>query len=169
MSYGLTLHGWHAFTTTGARMKQKSCFKFLLWLGFEPRTSQSKGRERYHSTTAHPQCCSLWCLILLVLFIVDSNFISGTLFLIVTFVDLFWNLLVVTEWWCLFSEREQNRDQMTADVSRSSGVSMEIRMEREAASSFQEDSSPCNNIDPRMCSQTLCSPHSLSVSIACSL
>lgn len=53
-----------------------------------------------------------------------------------------------------YREREQNRDQMTADVSRSSGVSMEIRMEREAASSFQEDSSPCNNIDPRVGSES---------------
>ena len=35
------------------RMKQKSRFKFLLWPGFEPRTSQYNGRERYHLTTAH--------------------------------------------------------------------------------------------------------------------
>src|SRR6218665_2692229 len=31
-------------------------FKFLPWPGFEPRTSQSNGRERYHSTTTHPHC-----------------------------------------------------------------------------------------------------------------
>ena len=30
-------------------------FKFLPWPGFEPRTSQSNDRERYHSTTAPPQ------------------------------------------------------------------------------------------------------------------
>ena len=30
-------------------------FKFLPWLGFEPRTSQSNGRQRYHSTTMHHQ------------------------------------------------------------------------------------------------------------------
>ena len=53
-SYGLTLQGWHAFTTAGLRMKQKSCFKSLLWPRFEPRTSQSIVRERHHSTTAHP-------------------------------------------------------------------------------------------------------------------
>src|SRR6218665_1387486 len=29
-------------------------FKFLPWPGFEPRTSQSNGRERNHSTTATP-------------------------------------------------------------------------------------------------------------------
>ena len=28
---------------------------FLPWPGFEPRTSQSNGRERYHSITTHPQ------------------------------------------------------------------------------------------------------------------
>src|SRR6218665_989155 len=34
------------------RMKQKSRFKFLPWPGFEPRTLQSDGRDRDHSTTA---------------------------------------------------------------------------------------------------------------------
>ena len=29
VSYGLTLHGWHTFTTAGVRMKQKSHFKCL--------------------------------------------------------------------------------------------------------------------------------------------
>src|SRR6218665_2336960 len=33
-------------------MKLKSRIKFLPWLGFEPRTLQSDGRDRYHSTTA---------------------------------------------------------------------------------------------------------------------
>ena len=47
-------HGWHAFTTAGVRMKQKSCFKFLPWPGFESRTTQANGRERDQSTTAHP-------------------------------------------------------------------------------------------------------------------
>src|SRR6218665_1972872 len=32
----------------GVRMKQKSRLKVLLWLGFEPRTLQSDGREHYH-------------------------------------------------------------------------------------------------------------------------
>src|SRR6218665_2384481 len=32
----------------GVRMHQKSRFKFLSWPGFEPRTLQSNGRERYH-------------------------------------------------------------------------------------------------------------------------
>ena len=32
----------------GVCIKQNSHFKFLLWPGFEPRTSQSNGRERYH-------------------------------------------------------------------------------------------------------------------------
>lgn len=44
-----------------------------------------------------------------------------------------------------YREREQNRDQLTADVARSSSVSMEIRMERESAS-FQEDSPSRNNL-----------------------
>lgn len=52
-----------------------------------------------------------------------------------------------------YREREQNRDQMTADASRSSGVSMEIRMERDAASSFQEES-PRNNVTPRVGSES---------------
>ena len=32
----------------GVRKKHKSRFKFLPWPEFEPQTSQSKGRERYH-------------------------------------------------------------------------------------------------------------------------
>ena len=32
----------------GVRMKQKSRFKCQPWPGFEPRTLQSDGRERYH-------------------------------------------------------------------------------------------------------------------------
>src|SRR6218665_15602 len=32
----------------GVRMKQTSRFKFLPWLGIEPRTSQSNGCEHYH-------------------------------------------------------------------------------------------------------------------------
>src|SRR6218665_1543854 len=35
-------------------MKQKSCFKFLPWPGFEPRTLQSDGHEHHHWTKAHP-------------------------------------------------------------------------------------------------------------------
>src|SRR6218665_753722 len=30
-------------------------FKFLPWPGFQPQTSQSNGRERYHSTMTHTQ------------------------------------------------------------------------------------------------------------------
>ena len=41
---------------TDVCMKQKSRFKFLLWPGFEPRTLQSTGRERYHKTTARLLC-----------------------------------------------------------------------------------------------------------------
>src|SRR6218665_855117 len=36
----------------GASEAEMFVFKFLPWPGFEPRTSQSNGRERYHSTTA---------------------------------------------------------------------------------------------------------------------
>ena len=36
------------------RIKQKSRFKSLPWPGFETQTSQSNGRERYHSTMAQP-------------------------------------------------------------------------------------------------------------------
>jgi len=32
----------------GVRVKQKPRFKFLSWLGFEPRILQSNGRESYH-------------------------------------------------------------------------------------------------------------------------
>lgn len=49
-----------------------------------------------------------------------------------------------------YREREQNRDQMTADASRSSGVSMEMRMEREAASSACQEDSTRNNVTPRV-------------------
>jgi len=38
----------------GVHMKQKSHFKFLPWPGFEPRTLQSDGHERYNHTMAHP-------------------------------------------------------------------------------------------------------------------
>jgi len=44
---GLTLHGWHAFTTTGVRLKQKFSFS-----NFCPGPGLSNGHERYHSTTA---------------------------------------------------------------------------------------------------------------------
>src|SRR6218665_3665777 len=47
----------------GMRMKQKSRFKCLPWPGFEPRTSQSNGSERYHSTTAHPQLYSIYAML----------------------------------------------------------------------------------------------------------
>ena len=36
----------------GAPEAEIFVFKFLPWPGFEPRTSQSNGRERNHSTTA---------------------------------------------------------------------------------------------------------------------
>src|SRR6218665_2365137 len=39
----------------GAPEAEIFVFKFLLWPGFEPRTSQSKGHERNHSNTATPQ------------------------------------------------------------------------------------------------------------------
>ena len=39
----------------GAPEAEIFVFKFLPWPGFEPRTSQSNGRKRYHSTTAPPQ------------------------------------------------------------------------------------------------------------------
>ena len=48
-----------AFTTAGVRLKRKSRFKFLPCTGFEPRTSQSNGPERDHSTTAHPDSFNL--------------------------------------------------------------------------------------------------------------
>ena len=38
----------------GANEAESFVFKFLPWPGFDPRTSQSNGRERYHSTTTHP-------------------------------------------------------------------------------------------------------------------
>src|SRR6218665_162297 len=38
----------------GAPEAEIFVFKFLPWPGFEPRTSQSNGRERNHSTTATP-------------------------------------------------------------------------------------------------------------------
>ena len=62
---GLTLHGWHAFTTAGGASEVEIfVFKCLPWPGFETRTSQSNGRERYHSTTArgvHPPLRP-WCI-----------------------------------------------------------------------------------------------------------
>src|SRR6218665_1498211 len=51
--YGLTLDGWHAFTTAGVRLKRK--FSFSNFCPGRGLTSQSNGRERYHSTTATPQ------------------------------------------------------------------------------------------------------------------
>src|SRR6218665_2217263 len=43
----------------GASTKQKSCFKFLPWPGFEPRTLQSNGHERYRPTVSFSYCHSL--------------------------------------------------------------------------------------------------------------
>ena len=40
----------------GAPEAEIFVFKFLQWPVFEPRTSQSNGRERCHSTTAPPHC-----------------------------------------------------------------------------------------------------------------
>src|SRR6218665_1010551 len=49
---GLALADWYPMLwsqrRSRVRMEQKSHFKFLHWLGFEPRTLQSNGHERYH-------------------------------------------------------------------------------------------------------------------------
>src|SRR6218665_3601429 len=53
---GLTLHGCTpSLYRWGAPEAEIFVFKFLLWPGFESRTLQSNGRERYHSTTAPPR------------------------------------------------------------------------------------------------------------------
>ena len=62
LTFSVSFQAWDWFFTrccgpmqrrSGVRMKQKSRIKFLPWPGFGPRTLQSDGRERYHSTTAH--------------------------------------------------------------------------------------------------------------------
>src|SRR6218665_243316 len=45
----------HLHHCWGAPEAEIFVFKFLPWPRFEPRTAQSNGRERYHSTTAPPQ------------------------------------------------------------------------------------------------------------------